>query len=412
MRHVLSTLLYNFLSRKSFFLLLYIGSILLGQAQEASSQEDAALISTGASLFKGNCTVCHAINEQVVGPALRDVHKRRSVEWIRTFVKNSQKVIESGDEYAVALYNKYNQTQMTAFDFSTQELDAIIAYIVSESEKPIEQVADASATTSGSSLAQGETIISLQEYYLIWSAIIVVLLLLLVALGVLVQILQRYALDQTSVDEEEKKHLRAKPINIFKNDAIMGFIVFFFVAISIKAGLDALYSIGIQQHYAPTQPIAFSHKIHAGTYEIDCNYCHTGVRIGKSANIPSANICMNCHGEIKKESPEIQKIYAAIEQNQPIEWIRVHNLPDLAYFNHQQHVEIGKVACETCHGDIKTMDVVTQHAPLTMGWCINCHRSTNIQADHVYYDKLQALHKDQDLKVEDIGGIECSKCHY
>ena len=412
---MMSTSLYNSCLRSILLICLYIGSITISKAQEAASAEaataNAELISTGESLFKGNCTVCHAINEVVIGPALRDVHKRRSVEWIKAFVKNSQKVIESGDKYAVALYNEYNQTQMTAFDFSDQELDAIIAYIVSASEKPVEVAEVSSSAANNLADPQGASISS-TEYYTIWGAIIVVLLLLLVVLGVLMQVLQRYALDKRSEDAEVKKLLQSKPVNILKNNTIMGFIVFFFIAISVKAALDSLYAVGVQQHYAPTQPIAFSHKIHAGTYEIDCNYCHTGVRISKSANIPSANICMNCHGEIKKESPEIQKIYTAIEQNRPIEWIRVHNLPDLAYFNHQQHVEIGKVACESCHGDIKTMDVVSQYAPLTMGWCINCHRSTNIQSDNKYYDKLEVLHKDQGLKVEAIGGLECSKCHY
>jgi hypothetical protein len=125
---------------------------------------------------------------------------------------------------------------------------------------------------------------------------------------------------------------------------------------------------------------------------------------------------MNCHGVIKKESPEIQKIYTAIEQNRPIEWIRVHNLPDLAYFNHAQHVNVGNVQCQTCHGDIEKMEVVEQRSSLTMGWCIDCHRKTEVNTkDNAYYDKLVALHSKESkepLKVANIGGLECSKCHY
>jgi hypothetical protein len=125
---------------------------------------------------------------------------------------------------------------------------------------------------------------------------------------------------------------------------------------------------------------------------------------------------MNCHNAIKKESPEIQKIYKAIETDTPIEWVRVHNLPDLAYFNHAQHTNVGGIQCQQCHGEIEKMEVVQQRSSLTMGWCIDCHRKTNVNAkDNAYYDKLVELHKSEggkELKVANIGGLECSKCHY
>jgi glutaredoxin len=208
---------------------------------------------------------------------------------------------------------------------------------------------------------------------------------------------------------------------ILKSDAVIILVTALVVAFTAKTAIDGLYAVGVQQGYAPAQPIAFSHALHAGQYEIACQYCHTGVEIGKSANIPSANICMNCHTHIQnvggKEgvSPEIQKIYNAVDNNQPIEWVRVHNLPDLAYFNHAQHVAVGGVECQTCHGPIQEMEVVGQHSTLTMGWCIDCHRQTEIATEgNVYYDKLVQLHstsKDA-LKVKDIGGLECAKCHY
>ncbi len=188
-----------------------------------------------------------------------------------------------------------------------------------------------------------------------------------------------------------------------------------------KAGLDFVWGIGVQQGYAPGQPIEFSHRIHAGTqenggHEIDCNYCHTGVRKSKNANIPSTNICMNCHREIKKDSPKLQPLRDAVASGKPIEWVRIHNLPDLAYFNHSQHVKVGGIECQKCHGEIQEMDVVEQHAELTMGWCINCHRETQVNAEgNAYYDKLLEMHKDktkEPMTVEDIGGLECAKCHY
>ena len=126
-----------------------------------------------------------------------------------------------------------------------------------------------------------------------------------------------------------------------KSPTVIGIVTFLVIALGAKNVIDGLYTVGVQQGYAPEQPIAFSHKIHAGQYEIGCQYCHTGVEIGKSANIPSVNICMNCHSQIKTDSPEIQKLYAAQESGQPIEWVRIHNLPDLAYFNHSQHVKVG-----------------------------------------------------------------------
>ena len=150
--------------------------------------------------------------------------------------------------------------------------------------------------------------------------------------------------------------------------------------------------------------------------KIDCNYCHTGVRKSKNANIPSTNICMNCHSQIKTDSPKLQVLRDAVKNNTPIEWVRVHNLPDLAYFNHSQHVKVGGLECQTCHGPIEKMEVVQQYSPLTMGWCINCHRQTVVKSEgNAYYDKLVDLHKhngQKEMKVKDNGGLECAKCHY
>jgi hypothetical protein len=176
------------------------------------------------------------------------------------------------------------------------------------------------------------------------------------------------------------------------------------------------------------QPIPFSHKIHAGDNKIDCNYCHTGVRKAKHANIPSINICMNCHNAIKVESEYIKKIHTHAgydaktktydeSKASPIEWVRVHNLPDLAYFNHSQHVKVGGVECQECHVGIKSMDgYVQKTSELTMAWCIDCHREKSIDKTNPYYERLVEFNKVhrgvEDLKVKDIGGLECSKCHY
>ncbi len=187
-----------------------------------------------------------------------------------------------------------------------------------------------------------------------------------------------------------------------------GFVVFvigLFIIVPIARG------VGLSQGYQPDQPIWFSHKIHAGQYEIDCQYCHTGASKGKNAWIPSVNVCMNCHKGINQGTisgtKEISKIYNAYDNDIPIEWVRIHNLPDLAYFNHQQHVVAGEVECQTCHGPIEEMDVVYQFAPLSMGWCVNCHRETEVNKD-----LYEALGRDDVHTVEDIGGLACARCHY
>ncbi|MGB4974741.1 MAG: cytochrome c3 family protein, partial [Cyclobacteriaceae bacterium] len=239
-----------------------------------------------------------------------------------------------------------------------------------------------------------------------------------VILGLIINALKRY-LDQKELTEEDKEvvHSPFTFSTIAQSSGFIFIVVFLVASISLKTVIDGLLSVGVKQGYAPKQPIAFSHKVHAGQYEIDCQYCHTGASIGRSANIPSPNICMNCHTQIRNGTntgeSEIAKIVAAVETNRPIEWVRIHNLPDLAYFNHSQHVNVAGVECQTCHGPIEEMDVVKQYSLLTMGWCIDCHRKTDLNTKgNAYYDNLLELHNNNAMKVEDIGGLECAKCHY
>ena len=392
------------------------------KAQDDQSQNyDPSIVKNGENLFKGNCTVCHAIDEVIIGPALRDVHERQSEEWIYAFIKNSQKVIKSGDEYAVNLYNEYNKTLMTSFDFSDEELNAILTYIKDESNKEVQVV----VADSGQSLEEGASnSVSSDELYISLGLNLLLLFIIIFVLFRFTNLSKKYVLLKDSqskgklLDEDDLEVVdnRFDFKKFIKSNKVVGITSFLFIAIFVKSCIDGLYTVGIQQNYQPTQPIAFSHKVHAGQYEIDCNYCHTGVNISKSANIPSVNICMNCHNAINTDKPEIQKILTAYEENRPIEWVRVHNLPDLAYFNHKQHVAIGGLDCATCHGPIEEMDVVYQYSELTMGWCINCHRETEVSSKgNDYYKKLVELHNSSSKKpktVEDIGGLECSKCHY
>jgi hypothetical protein len=298
---------------------------------------------------------------------------------------------------------------------------SILAYVKAEADKPDV----AATTTTAAGPAGGQPAVPSAYLDAILIGMMLILVLLVIILGLIISALKKY-LDQKDLTDEDKEVVHA-PFSLGSIAQSRGFIflVMFIVAsIAFKTVIDGLYSIGVQQGYAPKQPIAFSHKIHAGQYEIECKYCHTGALKGKQANIPSPNICMNCHSQIKRGSPEIAKIYAAIGydsvtasytgKQKPIEWVRVHNLPDLAYFNHSQHVNVAGVECQTCHGPIQEMDVVRQYSLLTMGWCIDCHRKTDVNTKgNAYYDKLLELHNSKTpMKVEDIGGLECGKCHY
>lgn len=397
-------------------------------ADNATASAGGGDAAKGKEIFNAQCAQCHAVTEeQIVGPGLKGILQRRDEAWLIKWIKNPQAVISSGDAYAVALYNQYAPTVMQSFpNLSDDDIRGILAYVESASAAPAAAAgAPGAAQETGGGGASvnnaggGESPSGLFTFVLI--ALMVVMLLVLGVLLVIVSLLSKAvnaapgaAGDTTTTPFFQR--LRTNLAAAAGNSTLRSIVIWVFAFIVLKQTIDGLYSVGIQQGYAPKQPIAFSHKLHAGQYQINCNYCHTGVNKGKSAHIPSANICMNCHGVIKKESPEIQKIYQAVEKDQPIEWVRVHNLPDLAYFNHAQHVNVGGVQCQSCHGDIEKMEVVQQRSSLTMGWCIDCHRKTDVNTkDNAYYDKLVALHRKENkepLKVANIGGLECSKCHY
>jgi mono/diheme cytochrome c family protein len=397
-------------------LALLIITPLFTQAQEISA--DPAVVKQGEGLFNANCKSCHRVKEKLVGPALAGVDTRvPSIQWLKDWVKNSSKVIASGDEYANKIFEEYQKSQMTAFtSLKDEDIMAILAYVKFKETEVVAEVKPAAGTGGGDQAGVPSEYINL-----ILIGMVVILVLLLIILGFIVTTLKKF-LEQKDLTEEDKE-IVVSPITAGSFVSSPGFIfliTFLIAGIGFKTTVDGLYTIGVQQGYQPKQPIAFSHKIHAGQFEIDCKYCHTGAIKGKSANIPSPNICMNCHSQIKVGTntgeAEIAKIYSAIQNNKPIEWVRIHNLPDLAYFNHSQHVVVGGIECQTCHGPIQEMDVVKQYSLLTMGWCIDCHRKTDVNTKgNEYYDKLVKLHdekKNGKMKVEDIGGLECSKCHY
>jgi mono/diheme cytochrome c family protein len=327
-----------------FFTVVFVFALITFSSYAQDISTDPAAISAGEALFSANCKACHRVDKVLVGPALKDVHNRApSIDWIKSFIKNSSGVIASGDDYAVKLYNQYNKTQMTAFT----------------------SLKDAPTAGTGTTVSTDSTPAGYLNVILI--GMVIILILLLVILGFLVSALKRF-LDSKNLSEEDKEvvHSPITGSSMVKSSAFIFIVAFLVTGLGFKAVINGLYSIGVQQGYAPKQPIAFSHKIHAGDLEIDCKYCHVGVMKNKNATIPSVNICMNCHNRIQEGTQtgkgEIAKIVKAFETNKPIEWVRIHNLPDLAYFNHAQHVNVGGIECQTCHGPIETMEVVRQNS--------------------------------------------------
>jgi cytochrome c551/c552 len=373
----------------------------------------------GKALFQANCASCHAVNKRVVGPALKGIHERwgNDEAEIIKFIQNSQAYINGNfknSAYAKKLYEEYNRTVMTAFTgLSETEIKSILDYIKAETEALAKAEAAPAAASGGSTPAAGEstgtTSPILWVLALALGAISLALLITVAALSKVLQPQEAESISQPSLWERLQPVLRSKRFIALL--VLIGF-VWWVSATTVKAR-----SVGLHKGYQPVQPIAFSHKLHAGQYKIACQYCHIGVEKGKSATFPSTNICMNCHNYIQEGSrygtKEIAKILESWETGKPIEWVRIHNLPDLVYFNHAQHVKVGGIACQTCHGPVEEMEEVYQYSDLSMGWCINCHRQTKVDLTaNPYYERLHQALKEKTVTVEQIGGLECSKCHY
>ena len=381
----------------------------------------------GEALFKANCTACHVVGvDVVVGPGLKNVHTKYKEDWLIKWIRNSQALVKSGDPQAVKVYEQFNKVAMTSFNLSDDEIKSIIGYIKTTSE-----AAPAAVLTPDG--AVGGTPVKDDGFPFTLTLVLLTIFVLFVILNRVQKGLQRVINDRNGIPEPAKLTGKAGlKVWIRGNKKL---IAFSFIAISVigsVAGWEALASIGLNQNYAPDQPIKFSHQIHVGQNKIDCRYCHSGAEKSKNAGIPSPNLCMNCHKYVKSGpkygTEEISKIYEAIGwdvnaqqytgKTKPIKWIRVHNLPELAYFNHSQHVKVGGVECETCHGPVGEMEVIKQYSPLTMGWCIQCHRDTPVKMEgNGYYAAVHEKYKekygpDAKLTVEKLGGTECARCHY
>ncbi len=398
-----------------------------------------ALAADGEALFKANCASCHKPDKDFTGPALKGARDREpSKTWVYDWVHNSADLREK-DPYGKDLFAKWNKTQMTAFPaLKNEEIDAILDYV----EKWAPPVAPAAQTND-----KGED-----------SSLLFGILTLVLAL--IAFILLQVNGNLRKLSDEKEGVMRPEPVPAYKNKTYLMAGILLLFAVGGYYTINGAVNIGRMKNYQPKQPIFYSHQVHAGTNQISCLYCHGGAQDSKQASIPSVNTCMNCHKAINKyEGPdklvrddgtavdgtaEIQKLYEYAGWNastktynpdndhngiadgaRPIEWIKIHNLPDHVYFNHSQHIKVGKQQCQTCHGNIQQMPEVYQFAELSMGWCINCHRESKVDfynkedgTGNKYYSMYEKFHQDiknhkmDSVTVEKIGGTECQKCHY
>jgi mono/diheme cytochrome c family protein len=411
-----------------FFLLLSFGNKVLAQ--------------DGQAIFKDNCASCHNVFKDATGPALGGVttrgpwtDRKKLYEWVHNPAK-----FMATDPYTQDLKQKYGGAMMSSFSqFSEKEIDAVIDYVEKtfKAGPPKTDGGGDSKTPSGTMDESDNSILY----------------------GVLTLILAVVALIMLQVNSNLKKLADDKegqpahePIPFYRNKSYITILTLLLFVVGGYYIVKGAIGLGRSTNYQPEQPIYYSHKVHAGVNQINCLYCHGGAMEGKHANIPSVNVCMNCHmtineytgsaGKLFREdgtevngTAEIQKIYAAAGwdpgtksytgKTQELQWTKIHNLPDHVFFSHAQHVNAGQVQCQTCHGEVTKMDEVYQFADLSMGWCINCHRTTKVnfggkngEDGNKFYSIYKKYHdeikdgKRDSVTVNDIGGLECQKCHY
>ncbi|MBX2922017.1 MAG: c-type cytochrome [Chitinophagaceae bacterium] len=384
----------------------------------------------GKAIFNQKCATCHSITKNLTGPALAGFEERgpwsdrkKLYAWI-----HNPAAFMASDPYTQGLKAQYNGIVMTGFpDLKEAEIDAIVTYVNTAAapkgpEGPKEVVP--AEPESDNTLLFG----------------VLTLILAVIALTLL-----QVNANLKKMSDDKEGIPASEPVPFYRNKLYIALAIIALFVVGGYATIQGAVGLGRQQNYEPEQPIYYSHKVHAGINQISCLYCHNGAQEGKQANIPSVNVCMNCHmaineytkgpelyradGSVVNGTAEIKKLYEyagwddAKQQytgkGKPIEWVRIHNLPDHVYFNHSQHVVVGQQQCQTCHGSITEMDEVKQFTDLSMGWCVNCHRETKVQFnDNKFYSIYEKFHEDirnkkiDSVTVEMIGGLECQKCHY
>ena len=418
---------------KSLTLLLFFAFSVSSYSQDM----DEARQKEGRKLFNSLCASCHKLDKKLVGPALGGVEERRENSWLKSWIKNNAEFQKVNAEAAQAAL--YATSAMNAFPQLTDKNIDDILYYTTVGE--IKKIPVAGETTIGGNVVSDGGAPSWVIYFL--AAAVVVAFLMIASL--LKQVSELKGNKKSAVQSNLRRDLQELWAGIKKNTFLKVLATIFLVLIGIYLLFGTLFSVGIDQGYQPIQPIAFSHKIHSGENKIDCQYCHSSAKHSKHSGIPSVNVCMNCHmaiaevaegteiewnGQIygkERLDGEIAKVYDAAGwdpeeleysgEEKPVKWIRIHNLPDFVYYNHAQHVKVAGLKCQQCHGPVEEMDEMYQYSPLTMGWCINCHRETNVDLKgNEYYAKiheeLATKYGVEKVTIAQLGGLECGKCHY
>ena len=417
-------------------LLFFLLSFIIFSAINIASAQNAD-VAAGKTLFISKCASCHNPLKDGTGPALGGVEERHKWTDHNEILKwaHNPAAYMATEPYIQGLITKFG-SMMTAFpDLTLKDVDAIVAYInqaVADSKKAPEP----GSPTSEKSTNQNAVIFG-----------VISLILAIIAL-ILMQVNSNL---KKMSDDAEGIH-RPEPAPFYRNKVYIAMTALLFFVIAGYYVSKGAIGLGRQKGYQPVQPIYYSHKVHAGINQINCLYCHGSAWESKTAGIPAVNICMNCHkaittyekgpklynedGDEINGTAELAKLYKAAgfdpakpsswdpSKAKPIEWVKIHNLPDHVYFNHSQHIRAGKVQCQTCHGEITAMDEVKQVSELSMGWCVNCHRETKVDFNYSdstgnkFYSIYEKFHNDiknhkmDSVTVKDIGGLECQKCHY
>lgn len=351
------------------------------------------------------CSACHTIGKgKLIGPDLMGVNDRHDEAWLLSFIRASQTMVKNGDPIAVKLFEENNKIPMPDNNLSDEQIKGILRYIKNYQPGDVAEVAATQTTpVESTGSEQGTEALTHRKIHYgtgdTQPTFIVFIILFLIAI---------FDLVFTKFIKAHFIHIIIILVSIF----VLGEIAY----------VEAT-SLGRQQGYSPDQPVWFSHKVHVTQNKIDCIYCHSTAFDSKSAGIPGTNVCMNCHNVVKKGTRtgevEIAKVLESWSTGKPVEWVRVHNLPDHVFFSHAQHVNAGKRQCQECHGPVGEMDRIVQVQDLSMGWCIGCHRKTPVQFETngfyekyvKYHDQLKSGEKVR-VTVDDIGGNNCQTCHY
>ena len=398
---------------------------------QAHAQGDAA---KGEALFKAKCTSCHKVDQILTGPALGpQLTEETDDKYLIKWIQNNQALIAAKNPKAVAIFNKFEQKSMTVFtELTDADVTNIITYV--RNDWKTLQAAKTAGPAKGDGGAAEEKGPSDVVIYSLLGVIVLAFIIILV-LNRVIATLERLLLKNKDAIILEEEEVEGEPVDrlaglkkLAKNKKLVFFVLLCGTLFLGSWTFISLWTTNVHQGYQPVQPIKFPHDLHAGAMKIDCQYCHSGAYKSKNASIPSLNVCMNCHKVVKTESPEIHKIYDALgydpqtqkydsTKTKPMQWVRIHNLPDLAYFNHSQHTRVAGLKCQTCHGPVQEMKEVYQYSPLTMKWCIQCHKRTEVNMKgNAYYENLQQVHdllkEGKKVTAALMGGIECGKCHY